>query len=282
MIRQIQHPTTPKAGVLGTPRIGVVDVLYQPPLGTCTSPHDALADMDRAGVAVAMISQCKQWSCERQHMCVDTRLEDVARFLQTSVRFAGLAGYNPFDATESVREIEAARALGFRGTYFHSASFGLRLSDPRLYPLFAKSAEVGLSCVVQLPFSEPDLVRSLERICRDFPELSLAVVHPRPNDDMLALCKQADRLAFVLDTSTLVWMFTNQRSRFDDALAVERWMWGSNGVVLSQTAREVMALDLPLEALEAIVRTNALRLFAAASAGRVPQSMSQSVTVAER
>ncbi len=282
-------------------QIGMVDVLYQPPLGACTSPGDALADMDAAGVAVAMVSQCKQWSCERQYMCLDARLEDVARFLQASVRFAGLAGYNPFDATESVREIEAACALGFRGTYFHSASFGLPLTDPRLYPLFAKSAEAGLACVVQVAAAEPDAVGSIERICRDFPELSLAIVHPRPDDHpsklraglqgtpeseaLLGLCERAERLAYVLDSSTLAWLFASQRWRFDKPLAVERWMWGSNGVPLSQAAATAMALDLPLETLEAIVRTNALRFFSAArrgEAGRVPQSLAHSVTAAER
>src|ERR1041384_2674576 len=112
-------------------QIGAVDVLYQPPRGTCMPPEEALAEMDAAGIAVALVSQCKQWSCERQWMCVDTRLEDVARFTRESVRFAGLAGYNPFDATESLREMEAARALGFRGSYFHAASFGVRLGDAR-------------------------------------------------------------------------------------------------------------------------------------------------------
>lgn len=261
--------------------IGMVDVLYQPPLGACTPPADALGEMDAAGVAVAMVSQCRQWSCERQSLCVDTKLEDVARFLQASVRFAGLAGYNPFDAGESLREIEAARALGFRGSYFHAASFDVRLTDARLYPLFAKSAETGLACMVQFPLAEPDLVRSIDRVCRDFPELSLAIAYPRPDESMFALCANADRLAYVVDTATLSWMFAHERHLLDDARTAERCMWGSNGSPLAQAAANVMALDLRLETLEAIVRTNALRYFAS-PATRVPQALSRSVTAAER
>lgn len=263
-------------------QIGMVDVLYQPPLGTCTPPADALADMDGAGVAVAMVSQCKLWSCERQTMCVDTRLEDVARFQEASVRFAGLAGYNPFDAVESLREIEAARALGFRGIYLHAASFGLRLTDARLYPLFAKSAECGLVCIAQLPLGEPDLARSTERICRDFPELNLAIVHPRPDEAMLTLCENADRLAYVVDTATLAWMVAHERHLFDAPRTVERCMWGSNGASLAQSAADAMTLDLPLETLEAIVRTNALRYFAPPPVAHAPQSLSKTVTAAER
>ncbi len=265
--------------------IGMVDVLFQPRGGTCGTPTDALAEMDGAGVAVAMVSQCKQWSCERQHMCVDTRLEDVARFLQTSVRFAGLAGYNPFDATESVREMEAARALGFRGTYLHAASFGLRLTDARLYPLFAKCAETAMACVVQLPLGEPDVARSIDRIDSDFPELSLAIVHPRPDDAMFALCEKMERLAYVLDTATLAWMMAHARARFDEPYLVERCMWGSNrpeASGLAETAAKAMALDLPLETLERIVRTNALRFFSATASARAPQALSKSVTAAER
>lgn len=262
--------------------VGMVDVLYQPPLGVCTAPEKALADMDAAGVAVAMISQCKQWSCERQSMCVDTRLEDVVRFLQTSVRFGGLAGYNPFDATESLREMEAARALGFRGTYLHAASFGLRLTDARLYPLFAKSAESGLACLLQVPLGEPELVRSTERICSDFPELSLAIVHPRPDEEMFALCEKADRLAYVIDSGTLAWMLGQEPHLLEDPRTVERCMWGSNGAPLARTAAEAMALQLPLETLESIVRINALRFFAAPPSARVPQSLSKSVMAAER
>jgi predicted TIM-barrel fold metal-dependent hydrolase len=140
-------------------QIGAVDVLYQPPQGPCTPPAEALAEMDAAGVAVAMVSQCKQWSCERQWMCVDTRLEDVVAYTSASIRFAGLAGFNPFDVSESVREMEAARALGFRGAFVNVSNFGLRLSDARYYPLFAKSTELAQPVVVQVSLAEPELVR---------------------------------------------------------------------------------------------------------------------------
>ena len=265
-----------------TSQIGAVDVLYQPSRGPCTPPGEAQAELDAAGVAVALVSQCKQWSCERQWMCVDTRLEDVARFTSASIRFAGLAGYNPFDVTESVREMEAARGLGFRGTYLHAASFGVRLSDARLYPLFAKSSELAQPAVVQIPLAEPDLVRCMERICRDFPELSLALVHPRPTAEMFALCDRFERLAYVLDTATLVWMYSRQRDLLDKVGLVERCMWGSNGALLADTLSEAMGLELPIETLEAILRTNALLFFAAPRPARTPQALSNVVTTAER
>ena len=262
--------------------IGAVDVLYQPPRGTCASPAEALVEINNAGVAVAMISQCKRWSCERQYLCVDTRLEDVLRFLRESIRFAGLAGYNPFDVTESVREMEAARKLGFRGAYLHAASFDFRLGDARLYPLFAKSAELGQPAIVQVPLAEPDVTRSIEHICRDFTELSLAIVHPRPSAEMFALCGAFERLAYVVDTAALVWICRHQRRLVDDARVAERCLWGSNGAPLAQSVAESLQLDLPLETRELILRTNALRFFAAIPPSETPQTLSDIITSAER
>lgn len=260
----------------------MVDVLYQPVRGACGSPAEALAEMDAAGVAVAMVSQCKRWSCERQHLCVDTRLEDVARFAGASSRFAALAGYNPFDVTESVREIEAARALGFRGTYLHLPSFALRLNDPRLYPLFSKSSELQLPAIVEVPFAEPELARSLERIGNAFPDLALAVVYPRLSLELFLVCQRFDGLAYVLDTAALTWLTAHQPALLEDAAIHERCLWGSNGAPLSATTMEVMELELPLETLEKIARTNALRFFAAPSAARNAQALSNEVTSAER
>ena len=262
--------------------IGAVDVLYQPSRGACVPPEDALAEMNDAGVAVAIVAQCKQWSCERQWMCVDTRLEDVTRFTQSSVRFAGLCGYNPFDSSESLREMEAARALGFRGVYVNLSSFGLRLSDARLYPLFAKSTELAQPAVVQAPLGEPELDRCVERIGRDFPELALAVVSPQPEPKVLALCASFERLAFVLDTPALLWLYRQHRDQWNDAAIVERCMWGSNGAPLAAALHDASMLALPHEILEAVLRTNALRFFAAAAPQRLPNSLSTVVTSAER
>ncbi len=263
-------------------QIGMVDVLFEPTYGACSFPREALAEMDAAGVAVGILSQCKRWSCERQYLCVDTRLEDVRRFLGESIRFAGLAGYNPFDAAESVREMEAARALGFRGAYLHLGSFGLRLNDERVYPLFAKCCELAQPAVVQVPLSEPELARTLERIGCDFPEVALAVAHPQPSAEMFAVCEGFPGLAFVLDTAALTWMTTKRRSLLDDPRIVERCLWGSNGAALAATAAGVMAIDLPLETLEAIVRTNTLRFFAAQPPAHRPRTLSDEVLTAER
>lgn len=262
-------------------RVGAIDVLYQPTEGICSSPADALADMDVAGVAAAMISQCKRWSCERQWLCVDTRLEDVARFTAASNRFVGLAGFNPFDATESLREMEAASAIGFRGTYLHAASFAVRLGDARLYPLYAKSAELGQPAIVQVALGEPGLPLCIERIGRDFPELMLAVVHPRPTRELFDACDEFDGLMFVLDTDALTWM-RRQSSDLLRPRIVERCMWGSNGARIAESLAEAAAVDLPPRTLEAILRSNALTYFSRYAGPRTAAAITAEIVAAER
>jgi len=63
---------------------------------------------------------------------------------------------------------------------------------------------------------------------------------------------------------------------------VERCLWGSNGAPLAATATATMALDLPLETLAAIVRTNALRFFAAVPPRRMARGLADEITSAER
>jgi len=262
-------------------RIGAIDLLYQPPGGTCGSPADALAEMDAAGVAVAMVSQCKQWSCERQLMCVDTRLEDVARFTAASNRFIGLAGFNPFDVAESLRQMDAARALGFRATYLHASSFGARLGDARLYPFYAKSEELGQPAIVQVALGEPALPLCIERVGRDFPELALAVVHPRPTPELFDACGYFEGLSFVLDTAALAWM-RRQGSDLLRPSVAGRCMWGSNTIGrLGDAVQEACELDLPEQTLEAILRSNALRYFSG-SEKRSAAAVASELMIAER
>src|SRR5690348_10769999 len=135
--------------------INATDVLFQPAGGACSEPEAALREMDEAGVAVAFVGPCTHLTCERQWACVDSRLEDVARFLRASIRFAAYCGYNPFDTAESFREMEAARALGFRGVYVRLSDFGLPLNDSRYYPLFAKCSELQFPAVVHCSTPEP-------------------------------------------------------------------------------------------------------------------------------
>ena len=262
--------------------IGAIDVLYHPPQGTCIPPEETLREMDSAGVAVAFVAPCNKITCERQWACVDTRLEDVTRFVSASVRFAGLAGYNPFDVAESLREMDEARTLDFRGAYLDLAAFGLRLDDSRFYPLYAKACELGQPVLVQSSIAEPGLERSIANVCRHFPELALAVAHPQPSKTLLDLCQEFDRLSLAVDAPALAWLRRTNAAAFKDTSVVERLMWGSNGHAVASSVYDATALGLPSSTLTAILRGNALRFFEARPPERRPSALSDEVTSAER
>lgn len=262
--------------------VGAIDLLYQPVAGACSAPEAALAEMDEAGVAVAFVAPCTQLTCERQWACVDSRLEDVSRFMSASVRFAGLCGFNPFDAAESFREMESARGLGFRGVSVTLSAFGLALGDARYYPLFAKASELQFPAVVQCSPAEPAERRALRRIARDFSELSLAIVVPCISRELSDVIAEFDRLAFILDTASLAMLCDRNADWLDQASLTERCMWGSNGAPLQASVERFLELPLPQAASSAILRDNALRYFATTPPVRLPRSLDACITAAER
>lgn len=264
------------------PPVAVIDVLFQPADGVCSSPETALAAMDAAGIAVAIISPCNRITCERQWACVDTRIEDVARFVRASIRFAGLCGYNPFDPADSLREMDATRALGFRGVYVHLDSFGIPLDDARFYPLYGKAAELKFPAVVQCSGPEPGAAQALRRVCHDFPDLALAFSYPAPTSELFAAAADCDRLAWVLDSSALSSLVHEHPALLEDRQLVERCLWGSNGALLATTVTDAQDLGLPQQIRLDILRNNALRFFSAAPPSRCPRGLDDSMTLAER
>lgn len=267
--------------------VSAIDVLFQPVEGVCGSPGAALAAMDAAGIAVAFVAPCVKLTCERQWACVDTRLEDVARYLGASIRFAGLCGFNPFDAAESLREMHAARAMGFRGVFVQLGSFGLPLGDERYYPLFATASELQVPAVVQCSDSETAKERVLRRIGRDFPELSLAIA-PEAGlarsgwVELVDVAGEFDGLSFILDAAKLRPLAVEHGDLISDERFIERCMWGSSGAALSAALSEMTTLPIPPATLSAILRTNALRFFATEPPSRHARSLDASITTAER
>lgn len=251
------------------------------------TPALTLAEMDSAGIECAFVSQCKKWSCERQWMCVDTRLDDVLHYTQASPRFFGLAGYNPFDIAESMREMEAAVAEhAFRGIFVHAASFGLPLTGALIYPLFAKAVELGIPVVAQLVADAPH-VEDLRRLTTDFPELVLVLAPPRPHpQDLSAIAAACENVWFALDPPALAHLGAQPQAAdfFTAQVFQQRCMWGSNGVAWTDALRACRSLPLPPEIATHFLRDNAMRVFALDRPlpARTPRSAMQEIVAAER
>jgi len=253
------------------------------------APADVLADMDAAGIERIFVSQCKKWSCERQWACADTRLEDVLRYVSASPRFVGLAGYNPYDIAESLREIEFAISRhGFRGIYLHPENYRLPLTGERMYPLFAKAAELGVPALVEFTAEMPldGMTAALSRIADDLPELALAVAHPRPKPATLSQLAGCENIFFVLDSGVVEWMVARKEDR--EFLASDvfctRAMWGSNGQNWTYARAGWERLEISPAAATGWLRDNAARVFRLAqpAALRTPSSVVDDPMNAER
>ena len=259
------------------PEIPIIDALYYPPHfrnlqspENCQEPLDrALQGMNSAGIAKVLVTQCKEWSCERQWMCIDTCLDDVLRYTRLAPqRFVGMAGYNPFAISESLAEVEhAVRDCGFRGVYVNAESFGLPLSDRHMYPLFAKAAELGVAVMLQL--SAPDSThiwklrfQDLEPVAADFADLPLVVTQfgwPA-RIEITPTMSAYSNVYFAIDGSHLrepAWV----KEFLQTDLAQERCIWGSNGIPWPAALGELDRLDLPTPILKKLIHDNAARVF---------------------
>ena len=226
-------------------------------------------------------------------MCVDTRLDHVLRYTDTSARYIGLAGYNPFDIAESLREIElAVTTHAFLGVYMHAASFSLPLADRRMYPLFAKAAELGVPVLLQ---SGPVCRADLDRLTADFPELALVVAQPAPDvAELTAIADACENVFFALDPAALVHLihqWTTLAITHDDSCSnflaevfEQRCMWGSNGMDWREALCTVNSFPLLSEPKAAFLRRNAQRVFSLDQppASRQPRSVITEVLAAER
>lgn len=233
------------------------------------APTQLLPAMDATGIEKAFVTQCKQWSCERQWLCLDTRLEDVARYTSAAPeRFVGLAGYNPFAVSESLREVEfAISKCGFRGVYLHAESFAVALTDRRLYPLYAKAAELAAPLVVQ-PDAVPSdggvpVISQVAVIAEEFPELQLVVtLNGWPGWEAVdSLCQRRDNLWFGIVADALPRLADQVSDFLVAGPGQDRCLWGSNGVAWDKALAQVRDLALPPDIERKLLRDNAWRLF---------------------
>jgi predicted TIM-barrel fold metal-dependent hydrolase len=278
------------------PRLSAIDVLFhptsRPAKGACPLHPPSEAEMDAARVSAALVAQCDNWSCERNWLCEETKFDDVRQYIESSSRLFGLAGYNPFDITESLRQIELAVGLyDFRGVYVHLAGFGLPLTDARMYPAFAKAAELSVPIVVELPRGCA-VESEVERIAGDFPELKIILAQPNPLvADLMLAAAHCENIFFALDAPSLAHVMNqwtalaSSRSEsspdFFAEIFEQRCMWGSNGREWSEAVSE--PFPLTSTARDAFFQGNANRVFALDQPpySRKPRSLVTEILAAE-
>lgn len=149
------------------------------------TPSEFVELMDEVGVEIACVPALKYANAKHRGMEIDVPYELIDELCQEfPERFRGLAGINPHDGMEGVREMEqAVTEYGFIGAHIDVYGFDVPLNDRRFYPFYAKCAELDVPVVMQVGHSaiptpnkhgKPIL---LDDIAIDFPELDLVGAH---------------------------------------------------------------------------------------------------------
>lgn len=117
------------------------------------------------------------------HDVTNEYVAEVARRFPDKV--VGFAGINPLQGMRSVRAVEhAVKELGLKGISIDPYGGPVQPNDRRLYPVYAKCAELNVPVVITcgpLPFPGPRLahgdVRCIDDVACDFPELTIVIDH---------------------------------------------------------------------------------------------------------
>ncbi len=235
------------------------------------SIEEMIRQMDDAGVERVFIAQCKMWSYWRKWMYMDTRLEEVLLYTQRyPERFVGLAGYNPYRITESLREIEiAVRQYGFKGVYVHVYGFDIPLHDRKMYPLYAKCVELDVPVSLQvghvLEAMPSDCGRPiyLDRVACDFPELKIVGAHTGWPwvEELISVCYKWENVWLGIDAWMPKYLPPAILQFINGRLGQDRCLWGTNGLPWKENLRQLNELGLKPEAKRKLLRENAIKLF---------------------
>jgi predicted TIM-barrel fold metal-dependent hydrolase len=236
--------------------------------------EDMLARMDAARIERGfLVASRTAWKGMPSH---DLPYEMVAEAVRKHPdRFSALAGINPTLGMQGVRELEhAVKELGFIGAHFYPHWYELAPDHAKIYPFYAKCAELDIPIQMQVGQSliyREDMPRrsvgrpiTLDAVACDFPELTLIGIHVGIpwTDEMIAMAWKHKNVYIVGDAhSPKYW--PPQFTHYINTYGQDKVMFGTDFPVLGfeRTRREVEELGLRPEPLRKFLRDNARRVY---------------------
>jgi len=239
------------------------------PMVRCT-PDEFIAQMDEAGYGKVLISMPKIYSWNEKKLAIDYTLEEINQLVKTHPsRLVGLASYNPFKITESLKEIEiAVKEYGFKGIYAHTLGHNIPPNHRSMYPCYAKCVELGIPFSLQVGHSlellpsDPGRPIYLDEVALDFPNLTIIASHTGWPwcEELIALAWKhtnfyidiSAHLPRYLDKSLVNYMTTRGQ---------EKTLFGTNGLGLKLCKDQFMEIPMKDDVRKKILRDNAIRVF---------------------
>ena len=147
--------------------------------------EEFVASMDDADVDVVLIPSAKMASYETAQLIWNVSESAVTTLCEAAPgRIKGLFGIDPREGMTGVRRLQESVESGhFVGAHLHSYGFNLPVNHRKLYPFYAKCAELGVPVVMQVGHSAERMPSEMGRplhvddIALDFPELTIVGAH---------------------------------------------------------------------------------------------------------
>ena len=234
------------------------------------SVEEFIADMDIAGFEKVFISAVRMGSYRGTWKANNFSNKEVYDMIKDHPdRLVGMAGYDPMNIMESVRDIETAvQAYGFKGVYAHLLGWDIRPDDRRMYPCYTKCVELGIPFSMQtghsleLMPSEGGRPIYIDKVALDFPDLTFVASHAGWPwcEELIAMVSKhpnvymdiSAHLPKYLDPSVVQFMNTRGRKKV---------LFGTNGFGLSRCKDQLMEMPLKDETKQHVLRENAWRIF---------------------
>ncbi len=231
--------------------------------------------MDAAGIERAMLIAAKVGdrnhpSC--YHVPYELVRDAVHRYPQ---RFYGLAGIDPTEGMQGVRELErAVKEYGFIGAHGYPHWFELAPDHARWYPFYAKCVELGIpiqlqvgqSMVYDAAYPRRSVGRpiSLDSVACDFPELKLVGIHVGIPwaEEMIAMAWKHANVYIGCDAHSPAY-WPEAFVKYINSYGQDKVLFGTDYPILrfDRTMEEIGKLGLRPAPLRKLLRDNAIRVY---------------------
>ncbi len=231
--------------------------------------------MDRANIGHAFLIAAKSGRVGLPgcyHMPYKVVADAVEKYPD---RFSGMLGIDPNQGMAGVREIAAAvRDFGCIGTHFYPHWFEIAPDDARVYPFYAKCAELAIPVQMQVGQSmiyakEHRTVsvgkpHTLDPVACYFPELTLIGIHCGIPwmEEMIAMSWKHDNVFIGCDAHSPKYWPESFR-HYINSYGRTKVLFGTDYPVLdfARTREEIDALGFKPEVLPLLLRENAIRVY---------------------
>ena len=190
-------------------------------------------------------------------------------------RFYGLAGIDPFEGMNGVREFEdAIKNMGFVGAHLYPHWYELAPDHAKYYPFYAKCCELNVPIQMQvgqsMVYSKEYRTKSvgqpiaLDVVACDFPELKLIGIHVGIpwHDEMISMAWKHDNIFIGCDAHRPKY-WPKSFIHYLNSYGQDKIIFGTDFPVLDfkKTIDDIDALGLKSEVRKKLLRDNVARIY---------------------